>query len=91
MVQCRSFRSLFAIAIRDQRRYHLPNRSDHCRWSLDLRYQTTGHHTGRAAHPDFVVRSSSNPATVMADYEEWCRRWVDAFANPKGVAAHRAE
>ncbi|MDE0015023.1 MAG: hypothetical protein OXU51_02465, partial [Candidatus Poribacteria bacterium] len=22
-----------------------PNTSDRCRWSLDLRYQTTGHHT----------------------------------------------
>ncbi|HRW04202.1 MAG TPA: phytanoyl-CoA dioxygenase family protein [Caldilineaceae bacterium] len=68
-----------------------PNKSDHCRWSLDLRYQTTGHHTGRTAHPDFVVRSPSNPASVMNDYDEWCRLWVDAFENPKGVAAHRAE
>lgn len=68
-----------------------PNRSEHCRWSLDLRYQTTGHHTGRTAHPDFVVRSPTHPASVMADYDEWCRLWVDAFENPKGVAAHRAE
>lgn len=68
-----------------------PNKSEHCRWSLDLRYQTTGHHTGRTAHPDFVVRSQQNPSTVMADYAEWCRLWIDAFENPKGVAAHRAE
>lgn len=68
-----------------------PNQSDQCRWSLDLRYQTTGHHTGRTAHPDFVVRSPSNPASVMDDYDEWCRRWIDAFENPRGVAAHRAE
>lgn len=67
-----------------------PNNSDKCRWSLDLRYQTTGHHTGRTAHPDFVVRSPSNPAAVMNDYAEWCRLWVDAFENPRGVAGHRA-
>ena len=68
-----------------------PNQSEECRWSLDLRYQTTSHHTGRTAHPDFVVRSSSNPSSVMNDYNEWCRLWIDAFENPKGVAAHRAE
>ncbi|MBX3011129.1 MAG: phytanoyl-CoA dioxygenase family protein [Caldilineaceae bacterium] len=68
-----------------------PNQSAHCRWSLDLRYQTTGHHTGRTAHPDFVVRSPSDPASVMTDYAEWRRRWVDAFENPRGFVGHRAE
>jgi len=68
-----------------------PNNSDKCRWSLDLRYQTTGHHTGRTAHPDFVVRSPNDPASVMGDYQEWCRLWVDAFENPRGFAGHRSE
>ena len=68
-----------------------PNQSNECRWSLDLRYQTTGHHTGRTGHPEFVVRSPSNPGSVMADYDEWCRRWIDAFDNPHGVVAHRGE
>lgn len=68
-----------------------PNTSDKCRWSLDLRYQTTGHHTGRTAHPDFVVRSSSNPDSVMNDYDEWCRLWIDAFENPRGFVGHRGE
>lgn len=67
-----------------------PNRSKKCRWSLDLRYQTTGHHTGRTAHPEFVVRSASNPARVMNDYDEWVRLWVDAFENPRGFAGHRS-
>ena len=68
-----------------------PNRSDICRWSLDLRYQTTGHHTGRTAHPAFIVRSSSNPQSVMRDYETWQHLWIDAFENPQGFAGHRTE
>ena len=67
-----------------------PNRSDKCRWSLDLRYQTTGHHTGRTGHPEFVVRSRQNPERVMADYEEWCRLWIDALENPRGFVGHRS-
>ncbi len=68
-----------------------PNRSKKCRWSLDLRYQTTGHHTGRTGHPEFVVRSRQNPESVMADYDEWCRLWIDAFENPKGYVGHRQD
>lgn len=68
-----------------------PNQSDKCRWSLDIRYQTTGHHTGRTAHPDFVVRSAQSPASVMHDYDEWCRLWIDAFENPRGFVGHRSE
>ncbi|MCH8222435.1 MAG: phytanoyl-CoA dioxygenase family protein [Chloroflexi bacterium] len=56
-----------------------PNTSNRCRWSLDLRYQPTGQHTGRTGHPDFVVRSASSPDSVLTDHDEWCRRWVDAF------------
>ncbi|MBT3268549.1 mitomycin antibiotic biosynthesis protein [Candidatus Poribacteria bacterium] len=67
------------------------NRSDRCRWSLDLRYQPTGEHTGRTAHPDFVVQSASNPGNVMDDVEEWRRLWIDAFENPSGAAMHREE
>ena len=67
-----------------------PNNSNKCRWSLDLRYQTTGHHTGRTAHPDFVVRSSKNPANAMHDHAEWDRLWQDAFDNPKGKMGHRS-
>jgi phytanoyl-CoA hydroxylase len=69
----------------------VPNESDQCRWSLDLRYQPTGEHTGRTAHPDFVVRSPSGDAEVMDDVQEWRRLWVDAFENPRGKAMHREE
>ena len=68
-----------------------PNRSDQCRWSLDLRYQTAGHHTGRTAHPEFVVRSPSRPQSVMRDHETWRRLWINAFENPRGFAGHRTE
>ena len=68
-----------------------PNYSDQCRWSLDLRYQPTGAHTGRTGHPDFVARSRRDPSSELTDYEEWCRLWIDAFDNPHGVVAHRGE
>ena len=68
-----------------------PNRSDKCRWSMDLRYHPIGHHTGRTGHPDFVVRSQRDPDSVMHDHAEWCRLWIDAFENPKGVVTHRAD
>lgn len=69
----------------------VPNISDRCRWSVDLRYQTTGHHTGRTAYPAFIVRSPSNPKSVLRDYDEWCRLWIDALENPKGVSMHRID
>lgn len=65
-----------------------PNRSDQCRWSLDLRYQPTGHHTGRTGHPDFVARSA-DPTRELRDYDEWCRLWSDALENKRGVVMHR--
>ena len=68
-----------------------PNYSDQCRWSLDLRYQTTGEHTGRTGHPDFIARSRRDPTSELTDYNEWCHRWVDAFENPRGVVMHRGE
>ena len=44
-----------------------PNESDRCRWSLDLRYQTTGQNTGRPVHPDFVVRSRVAPDRLVIE------------------------
>ena len=68
-----------------------PNLTDECRWSLDLRYQPTGQHTGRTGHPDFIARSRRDPACKLSDYNEWCRLWVDAFENPRGFVGHRGE
>jgi phytanoyl-CoA hydroxylase len=68
-----------------------PNVSDLSRWSMDLRYQPTGQHTGRTGHPDFIVRSAADPGSVLTDHETWCQRWIDAFEHPQGVVAHRGE
>ena len=57
-----------------------PNRTDSVRWSMDLRYQKTGTDTGRPFYPDFVVRSRSNPDSVLSDHGEWARRWTEALA-----------
>lgn len=68
-----------------------PNYSAQCRWSLDLRYQPTGQPTGRTGHPAFVARSRRAPSSELTDYAEWCRLWIDAFENPRGVVSHRGE
>ena len=68
-----------------------PNSTDGIRWSMDLRYQKTGTPTGRPFYPDFVVRSRSNPDSVLDDHAEWCRMWIEALddAKVKGVQSHR--
>jgi hypothetical protein len=69
-----------------------PNRSARCRWSLDLRFQRTGDHSGRPWQPDFVVRSRAHPSAVAAAHAEWVRRWRESLAQPGGGrVAHRVE
>jgi phytanoyl-CoA hydroxylase len=58
------------------------NRSNIVRWSLDLRYHKTGAPSGRSFHPSFVVRSRSNPSSVLTDSAAWDRMWEDALAKP---------
>lgn len=65
------------------------NRSDNVRWSMDLRYHQTGAPSGRDFQPSFVVRSQSNPESIMTSYEEWCRQWEEALAKKKERTAHR--
>jgi hypothetical protein len=65
-----------------------PNRSDDCRWSLDLRFQRTGDHNGRPWQPDVVVRSPSG--LPIPDHATWVSRWQEALARPDGHrVAHR--
>lgn len=64
-----------------------PNESELCRWSLDLRYQTTGHHSGRTAHPEFVTRSQRGKTD--SNYDQWKAAWIDAIKNPRGFSGHR--
>ena len=68
-----------------------PNLTDGVRWSLDLRYQTTGTPTGRPFHPEWIARSKAHPETVLTDYTEWSRRWVEALESSRGVNAHRVK
>ena len=57
-----------------------PNVTDwDVRWSLDPRYQQTGTPTGRPFHPDFSVRSPSDPGSVLTDPASWCRLWDEAL------------
>lgn len=46
---------------------------------------------GRPYHPAFVVRSRSNPASVLTDHEAWCRMWIEGLqqARDSGVSMHR--
>lgn len=58
------------------------------RWSLDLRFQTTGTPTGRHFWPEFILLSA-NRASVQDDFDEWCRRWETDLANSEGERWHR--
>ena len=56
----------------------LPNRSDHLRWSVDLRYHPVGQPSGRPAFPGFVARSRANPESELKDPILWKQMWDDA-------------
>lgn len=58
------------------------NISDIVRWSIDLRYHKTGAHSGREAHPSFVVRSKTDPDSVLTNHSEWLRMWKEALEKP---------
>ncbi len=68
------------------------NNSDSIRWSFDLRYNVTGHATGRPMFPDFVVRSRKHPETVNVNAEQWRTLWQEArvrLAAERPVVIHR--
>ncbi len=70
----------------------LVNKSDTIRWSFDLRFNVTGHPTGRPMFPDFVVRSRDTPASVTVDAAQWRVMWEQArarLAAEKPVVIHR--
>ena len=66
-----------------------PNRSDVCRWSMDLRFQKTGTPSARPWLPEFVVGSESEPDSVFNDYEAWCDLWENQAPIPEGLSGHR--
>lgn len=71
----------------------LSNSSDGIRWSFDLRYQPIGQPTGREEFPGFIARSRVQPESVVTNYRDWAKLWLDARAKlaeePKAVKSHR--
>ena len=70
------------------------NTTDTIRWSFDLRYQPTGQPTGRSWFPGFVVRSKSDPSSVLPNHREWVSLWEHARtrvleADPDTLRFHR--
>ncbi len=61
------------------------NRSDHVRWSFDLRYNPTHQPSGRSAFPGFVARSASDPAAELRDPLAWTDLWLEARARVSGA------
>ena len=53
----------------------LANRSDGVRWSFDLRYNVTGHPTGRPMFPEFIARSRKAPERELRDPAAWRTLW----------------
>lgn len=56
----------------------LPNKTDMLRWSFDLRWNPTGHPSGRPAFPSFVARSRQNPDSELRDAAVWGELWHTA-------------
>jgi len=70
----------------------LSNQSDGYRWSFDLRYNVTGHSTGRDHFPSFVARSRSNPESELRDWRVWRQMWKDtrtSLARTAHIPQHR--
>jgi len=70
----------------------LSNRSDHYRWSFDLRYNVTGQPTGRSHFPEFVARSKSDPSSELRDWKVWKEMWEEARyreTHVQHIAQHR--
>ncbi|MEM7197496.1 MAG: phytanoyl-CoA dioxygenase family protein, partial [Pseudomonadota bacterium] len=68
------------------------NRSDHMRWSFDLRYHVTGEESGRSIFPEFVARSQANPDNVLRDWRDWRMMWETArahLANKESLGLYR--
>ena len=50
-----------------------PNRSDHVRWSVDIRYQDGRLRTKSAREPGFLARSVERPEDVVTTYEGYVK------------------
>ncbi len=50
-----------------------PNRSDHIRWSLDLRYSDPVQPRGRDNVPGFIAHSRAHPESVAHSVQDWLK------------------
>jgi ectoine hydroxylase-related dioxygenase (phytanoyl-CoA dioxygenase family) len=66
-----------------------PNRSTVCRWSLDLRFQRTGDHSGRPWQPVLPLRVDGRDVDV--GHAAWDQAWAECLANGGGRIVHRLE
>jgi len=66
-----------------------PNRSKHCRWSLDCRFHATGDNSGRPWQPELRVRSQVDPGSVRIDHAAWVCAWQECLARGDGRTVHR--
>lgn len=52
----------------------LPNKSDHARWSMDIRYEATPTATASGKSQGFIAQSLNSPESVET-YEQWLEKW----------------
>lgn len=57
-----------------------PNRSDRCRWSIDVRYHVTGKPSGRDWLPSVPLTSAAGDPTLPTA-QEWAEMWRKAKAS----------
>lgn len=59
----------------------LVNTTSEFRWSFDIRFNVTGHPTGREHFPKFIARSRANPQKELKDWQVWKNLWENCRAN----------
>ncbi len=66
-----------------------PNRSDHVRWSMDLRWNDARKPNGRPQLPGMLVRSTETPELVVDDRQQWLAAWKLAQVSRRGSTFYR--
>ena len=66
-----------------------PNRSDHIRWSMDLRWNDARMPNGRPQLPGMLVRSAETPELVVDDRQQWLAAWKLAQVSRRGARFYR--
>ncbi len=64
-----------------------PNRSDHTRWSVDIRYQDARLPIKSRREPGFLARSRARPDDVVTSYDEYVQIREAAAVYQQATAA----